>query len=299
MPPRLRLSGYRARRQSSLRTVFVSSLLLLGLFLADLGGDQVARGVRVQLHRQRVGVLLVADRHHHPVHPRLHLRPDQAPTAAPAAGPLAARRRAGQVPLQPVQTGRGRRVRERPHRPAGHVHHLHRHLVRLLGQQVLDRRPAGRVLADELPVGDRVRRLAAAPRSSTAPPAPGRRASPSPSAPPASSAGSRSRRSPTRCGRGSPPPARRPPSAGRTRGPPPSAGCRRACVQLAPRLADTQAPNSVPTYRTSGLTMSSRRQRVEPNAGRFAVIDFQVAPKSSVTKTYGLSSLDRWASRTT
>src|SRR5436305_12257292 len=53
--------------------------------------------------------------------------------------------------------------------------------------------------------------------------------------------------------------------------------------QLAPRLADTHAPNSVPTYRMFGLVMSSRRQRVLPKIGRLALSDFHELTKSSVT----------------
>src|SRR5947208_797048 len=49
-----------------------------------------------------------------------------------------------------------------------------------------------------------------------------------------------------------------------------------ALVQLAPRFADTQMPNSVPVYRKSLLWMSSRQTRVEPH-GRLLAIGFHVA----------------------
>src|SRR5262245_18255987 len=65
--------------------------------------------------------------------------------------------------------------------------------------------------------------------------------------------------------------------------------------QLLPRLALTNAPNSVPQYSMFGFVMSSRRQRVLPNAGRLDVMFSHVFPWSLVTNTYGLSSSDRWA----
>src|SRR5437764_113517 len=69
-------------------------------------------------------------------------------------------------------------------------------------------------------------------------------------------------------------------------------------VQEAPRLADTHTANSVPRNSKLGLTGSSRRTRVEP-VGSLSPSDFQVLPKSSVTYTKGLSSSERWASKTT
>ena len=70
-----------------------------------------------------------------------------------------------------------------------------------------------------------------------------------------------------------------------------------ALFLLIARLADAQAWNSVPRYSTFGFTMSSRSTSVV-HFGRFARRDFQVAPKSSVTKTYASSSLERWPSNT-
>src|SRR5438876_6092861 len=45
-----------------------------------------------------------------------------------------------------------------------------------------------------------------------------------------------------------------------------------------PRLIDAKAANSVPHRSRFGLEMSSRRHRVEPNAGRLATMLFQVWP---------------------
>ena len=70
-------------------------------------------------------------------------------------------------------------------------------------------------------------------------------------------------------------------------------------VQLSPRFTETYGPNSVPAYSTFVFTMSSRQTRVLPNCGRLAATFFHVAPKSSVTKMYGLSSSERWASKVT
>ena len=67
-----------------------------------------------------------------------------------------------------------------------------------------------------------------------------------------------------------------------------------SCTHFFPPSRLKKSPNSVPAKRRSRSTVSSAIVQALPRAGRSAVMDVQVRPRSPLRRRYGLKSPLLW-----